>query len=78
LTREVYPNEEFKKYSKYFVFLKINVDHQPRVAQMYSVRAMPTLKFLKADGSVVYEFLGFRPLPQFLEEMNKGKQAAGL
>jgi thioredoxin-like negative regulator of GroEL len=73
LIREVYPQESFKQMSKYFVFVKINVDEQPGVAQRFGARALPTIKFLKSDGSAIHEFVGFRPLGSFLEEMNKAR-----
>jgi thioredoxin-like negative regulator of GroEL len=78
LTREVFPREEFKQMGKYFVFMKVDADQNPALMRRFGVSAMPTIKFLKNDGSVVHEFLGFRPLDQFLAEMNKAKAAAGL
>ncbi len=75
LMRDVFPTEEFKAQSKYFVFCKIDVDLQPAIAQQYGIEAMPTIKFIKADGTVVHEFLGYRPTAEFIAEMEKAKGA---
>jgi thioredoxin-like negative regulator of GroEL len=73
LIREIYPLEGFKAMSKYFVFVKINTDQQPSVASAYNISALPTIKFMKSDGTVIHEFLGYRPLDAFIGEMNKAR-----
>jgi thioredoxin-like negative regulator of GroEL len=78
LERSVYSQDSFKAMGKYFVFVKINVDQQPGVSQRYGVRALPTLKFMKPDGALVHEFVGGRPLQQFLAEMETARRAGGL
>lgn len=78
LAREVYPQAEFKKMSRFFVFVKINTDHQPNVAKAFGVTGLPSLKVMTATGKVVHQFVGYRPLGPFLQEMQKGRAAAGL
>lgn len=73
MDRDVFATEDFKKMGKYFVFCKIDVDLQPSVAQHYGVTAMPTFKFVKADGSVVSEAVGYRPVAEFLPLMEKAR-----
>lgn len=63
--------------SKYFVFVKINGDHQPAVFKQYGVSAMPTIIFMKADGTPIHKFLGYRDLHSFMSEMNKARDMAG-
>lgn len=75
LMRDVFPTAEFKAMSKYFVFCKIDVDQQPAVAQAFGISAMPTIKFIKADGTVVHEFMGYRATADFVAEMHKAKDA---
>jgi thioredoxin-like negative regulator of GroEL len=75
LAREVFPQESFKQMSKYFVFVKINGDEQPGLMTKYGVRGYPTIKFMRADGSVNHEFVGFRPLNEFIAEMNRARGA---
>jgi thioredoxin-like negative regulator of GroEL len=77
LIREIYPLEDFKKMSKHFVFVKINTDHQPNLSRQYNVSALPTIMFMKADGSVIHSFLGYRGLGDYIAEMNKARQMAG-
>jgi len=62
--------------SKHFVFVKINGDHQPSVFKAYGVSAMPTIIFMKPDGTVISQFLGYRDLRAYLGEMNKALQMA--
>lgn len=59
LDAEVLQTEKFKAYSKYFVFLKIDVDAQPHVAKAYKITAMPTQMVLAADGSVIGTTVGY-------------------
>lgn len=73
LTREVYPTEKFKKQSKFYVFVKINADHQPAVFQKFGVSGMPTMVMTKADGTETHRFSGFRPVDPFVAEMDKGR-----
>ena len=63
--------------SKYFVFVKINVDKQPAVASQFNVSAIPAIKFMKPDGTVVHEFVGYRDLATYIGEMKKALQMAG-
>ena len=77
MIREIYPLEDFKKMSKYFVFVKINADRQPAIFSRYGVSAMPTIIFAKQDGTAIHQFVGFRDLHTFISEMNKARQMAG-
>lgn len=75
LKRSVYSTQEFKKQSKYYVFVKINADHQQSVLKSWGVSALPTIKFLKKDLSEVGGFVGFKPTAEFVAEMNKARGA---
>lgn len=66
---EVFQSERFKQEAKDFVLCKIDVDEQKAVAQRYNIEAMPTVKFLKADGSVVHEFVGYANPDQVFREI---------
>ena len=59
LERDVLNTDEFKKMSKYVVFLRIDVDQQPSVSQRYAVEAMPTQMILAADGAVLSKTVGY-------------------
>jgi thioredoxin-related protein len=73
LDAKVYPEEDFKKMSKYFVFCKVDAEKGKGVAwaQKYGVSGYPTIKFLRSDGTVVHEIVGYMPLGPFLAEMQK-------
>ena len=77
LKRDVFSKDEFKQMGKYFVFVHIDIDEQPAVAHNWNVNAIPSIKFLNTDVQVIHEFLGYKPLPEFLGEMNKARQMAG-
>ena len=77
MAREVYPSEAFKKQSKYFVFVKINTEQQPSVASAYQVTALPTIDVMTPDGTVVHQFKGFRPVNEFIAELDRARQMAG-
>lgn len=59
LAAEVFPTDEFKKLSKYFVFLRIDVDAQKSIASAYNIEAMPTQMVLDKDGAVLGKTVGY-------------------
>ncbi len=59
--------------SKYFVFVKIDTDHQKSVASAFGVGGIPDIKFLDADGNVLGGWVGYRPLNEVISEMDKYK-----
>lgn len=59
------------------MFVTIDADKQPALMQQFGVNAMPTIKFMKPEGTVVHEFLGYKPLGAFIGEMNTARQNAG-
>jgi thiol-disulfide isomerase/thioredoxin len=70
LEHDVLSTEEFKKMSKYVVFLQIDVDAQPSVAKMYGIEAMPTQMVLAADGSVISKTVGYGGAQAFYNWFN--------
>ena len=57
--------------SRYYVFVKINGEQQRHLMRQYSVSGYPTIKFLRSDGSVIGQHVGYAPLQQMLNVMNK-------
>lgn len=50
------------KYAGRIKVVKVNVDDNPRAAQTYDARSIPTLVFAK-DGAVVDRIIGAQPAP---------------
>lgn len=50
------------KYAGRIKVVKVNVDDNPRAAQTYDARSIPTLVFAK-DGAVVERVIGAQPAP---------------
>lgn len=73
LARDVYPDPTWQKAAADFVLVKIDVDQQPAVARRFNVSAMPTIHFVRPDGSVAHTMMGYRPTPQFISEMETAK-----
>lgn len=67
---EVFQSAPFKDKAKDFVLVKIDVDEQKAVASKYGVSAMPTVKFLRPDGSILHEFVGYGGPAQVFGEMD--------
>ena len=62
---------------RYFVFVHIDTDEQPGVAKAWNVGGIPDIKFTKSDASLVHQFVGYKPLPAFIGEMEKARSMAG-
>ena len=56
--------------------MSIDADQQPAAASQWGVRSYPTIKFAKANGDLLHEFAGYKPLPDFLMEMNRARSLA--
>jgi len=70
---EVFHSEKFKDVAKDFVLVKVDVDLQKDIASRYGITAMPTVKFLRGDGSVVHEFVGYGGPDQVYGEIATAK-----
>jgi outer membrane lipoprotein-sorting protein len=75
---EVFPTDKFKAYSKYFVFVEIDIDEQPGLAKTYGATSIPNVHFLKKDGSRVHQFVGYASPDQVFSEMDKAVKMGGL
>jgi len=78
LRDEVFPKEEFKAMSKYFVFCEIDAEAQPNLAAKYFVNAYPTSVMITADGTLVHQLVGYKPLAGYVAELETARQKAGL
>ena len=68
---QVLVTDDFKKLSKYFVFVEIDVDAQKTVAANYQVNAMPTQMILDAQGTMIEKLVGYGGPDMFYAFVNK-------
>jgi len=68
--RQVAPvlEEIAQEYGSKIDVVKLNVDENPRVVQLYGVMNIPTLSVFK-DGQVVKEIVGAKPKSALLREL---------
>ncbi len=59
LDQETFTDPRFQELSTNFVLLKVNGDKEPAFCTKYSVRAYPTMLFLKPNGDEVRRIKGF-------------------
>ncbi len=63
----------FKEYSDDFVFIKVNVDKTPNIAQYYGITSIPTTALIK-EGEILRKFVGvvdYEVLKQILERFRQ-------
>lgn len=65
LDRDVFESDDFQKLAKSFVFLKIDVDEQQSVAEMYKIEAMPTQLVLDSSGKELARTVGYGGASRF-------------
>ncbi len=70
---EVLQSEQIKQYFKYYVFCKINADHQPNVLQAYGVSGLPTHIVADATGAVIEKSVGYGGPAAFYAFLDRNK-----
>ena len=71
----VYTTEEFKKQSKYYVFVKINGEkgEGPGLMSKYGISGFPTIKIFDADLNEKGGFVGYMPTAQVIQKMDQAR-----
>lgn len=77
MAREVFPTAEFKEQSKYFVFVHLDGDHQKDQVNQFGVSGYPTMIILTKEGKEIHRIVGYRPLSDLINEMNRARSMAG-
>lgn len=74
LDAEVYPSDAFKAEAKNWILLKIDAEKGEGVglAAKYGVSGYPTIKFVKADGTDIGGFVGYKPTAEVVASMHSG------
>ena len=62
--------------SKKWVALQVDVDKSPKLAEQYGVEALPTVAFLRPDGSLATSFVGFRDAGEAVKIMQAARVKA--
>lgn len=76
MAREVFPTTEFKEQAKYFVFVHLDGDHQKDQVSQFGVTGYPTMIILNKEGKEIHRIVGYRPIGDLLNEMNKARSMA--
>jgi thioredoxin 1 len=58
------------EYKNRVLFLRVNVDHNPRLSSYFQVQGIPAV-FLLRDRSVVQQFVGVQPEESYREALNQ-------
>jgi len=72
LDAEVFTNPDIIALSRQFVCIRVNGTKRQDLAARYQVPGFPTVVLLDSQGREVHRIVGFRPAPQFLDEMQRG------
>ncbi len=80
LDRETFGNAEvIKLVETFFVPVRIDTDHQPKISAKFEVKGLPTILLLNPGGKEIKRLSGFRPAEKFLSELRQTiKSAAAL
>lgn len=78
MDKRTYPNKNVIEQAKNFIMVKIDIEKSPEDAARYQVETPPKVVFLRADGSNISSFVGFRDAAGTLKSMksalNQSKQ----
>ena len=80
LDRETFGNAEvIKLVEAFFIPVRIDTDHQPKISAEFKVKGLPTILLLSPEGKELKRLSGFRPADKFLSELRQAlKSAAAL
>jgi len=71
MDQQTYPDPRVAAEAERWVMVQIDVDKHPEIAQRYRASALPTIAFLKSDGTPVTGFQGFAPPEDMLNMMQQ-------
>lgn len=80
MAREVYTNQEFIKFSKSYILIRVFQDTDPqgdRLARRFRVEGFPTLLLLDASGREIDRILGFRNAEDLMDEIKSAYKDDG-
>lgn len=75
LDAEIYPDAAVVKASRDFVNVKVNTEQRADIAGQYGVTALPTILWIRADGTPVLRQEGVTAQPSdFVDQMKKASE----
>lgn len=69
MDKRTYTHPTVLAQSKKFVMVKIDIEKSPETALHYQVETPPKVIFLRPDGSIILNFVGFRTPAQTVKSM---------
>ena len=69
MVRKVFPDPGVVELLKRFIFVTIDTDEYPALAQKFGVVGMPDIRILSPDGKEVRQLLGFHDADAFAKEL---------
>jgi len=69
LDKDVYTDPQVQALAKNFICVKVDTDKDQANSSKYAVQGLPTIIFLKGDGSVINKIVGYQPAPDFAKSM---------
>ena len=55
--------------AKNFICVKVNTDKDQASSGKFGVQGLPTIIFLKGNGTVINKIVGYQPAPEFAKSM---------
>ncbi|MBL7074793.1 tetratricopeptide repeat protein [candidate division KSB1 bacterium] len=77
LADSTFTDEEFIKFSKDFVMLKVNAKEDTILAQNYRIAGYPTIVYLDPNGQEVDRLYGYFPPQEFIQKIRDYQQGKG-
>jgi outer membrane lipoprotein-sorting protein len=74
---ELFPLSSFKRTGRDFVFMKVDVDKQPELAEKYGVKTVPTMIFTRPNGQVLASKTGRVKIRDYQALVTQAKHNAG-
>jgi hypothetical protein len=78
LEKETFPDPAVVEFSRKLIWVEVNRDHTPEIAERFHVEAYPALLILGDADENVYRFSGYKQPQDFLRELNEGMRRFAL
>lgn len=76
LDRDTFSNARVIRESRRWIAVKVDIDKEPKLAEKYNVSVIPTIAFLRPNGTLAARFVGYRKPSRALESMRWSRRYA--